>query len=174
MGSPSHCLTVAERAPQGATMPATKHLGPNSVGALARFGLLALVPVIAVGAILGHELNVDIQQRYLETARSSGTLITQVAIRPILNPGELTDGLTAVQIAEVDDKLQGATVHQDVIRLKVWNRRGTVVYSDNHSIIGRTFQVEDDLAGAFAGHSHSGITDGRAPENAGDSLQGPL
>ena len=155
-------------------MPATKHLGPNSLGALARFGLLALVPVVALGAILGHELNVDLQQRYLDTAQSSGTLITQVAVRPLLNPGELSEGLTAVQIADVDDKLQGAAVHQDVRRIKVWNRSGTVVYSDNHSIIGRTFEIEDDLAGAFAGHPHAGVTDGHAPENSGDDLQGPL
>ena len=155
-------------------MPATKHLGPNSLGALARFGLLALVPVVALGAILGHELNVDLQQRYLETAQSSGILITQVAVRPLLNPEELSGGLTAVQIAEVDGKLQGAAVHQDVRRIKVWNRSGTVVYSDNHSIIGRTFEIEDDLAGAFAGQPHAGITDGHAPENSGDDLQGPL
>src|SRR5437868_12697770 len=112
-------------------MPATKHLGPNSLGALARFGLLALVPVVALGAILGHELNVDIQQRYLETSRTSGSLITQVAIRPILNAQELSEGLTAEQIANVDDMLQGAEVHQNVRRLKVWSLKGTVVYSDN-------------------------------------------
>src|SRR2546423_3095081 len=160
--------------PPGATMPATKHLGPNSLGALARFGLLALVPVVALGAILGHELNVDLQQRYLETAQSSGILITQVAVRPLLNPQEVSGGLTAAQIAEVDDKLQGAAVHKDVRRLKIGNRSGTVVYSDNHSIIGRTFEIEDDLAGAFAGQPHAGITDGHAPENSGDDLEGPL
>jgi len=155
-------------------MPATKQLGPNSLGALARFGLLALVPVVALGAILGHELNVSIQQRYLDTARSSGSLITQVGIRPILNAQELTEGLTAEQIANVDDKLQGAAVHQEVRRLKVWNRKGTVVYSDNHSIIGRTFAIENDLREALEGHSSSGITDARAPENSGDDLKGPL
>src|SRR5256884_8871672 len=171
---PSHCLTMAERTSRGATMPATKHLGPNSLGALARFGLLALVPVVALGAILGHELNVDLQRRYLETAQSSGILITQVAVRPLLDPQEVSGGLTAVQIAEVDDKLQGAAVHQDVRRLKVWNRSGTVVYSDNHAIIGRTFEIEDVLAGAFGGHPHAGVPDGHAPENSGDDLQGPL
>src|SRR2546430_849596 len=121
-------------------MPATKHLGPNSLGALARFGLLALVPVVALGAILGHELNVDLQQRYLDTAQSSGTLITQVAVRPLLNPGELSEGLTAVQIADVDDKLQGAAVHQDVRRIKVWNRSGPSAYSDKPPIIRGTMQ----------------------------------
>src|SRR2546430_4609861 len=138
---PSHCLTVAERASRGATMPATKHLGPNSLGALARFGLLALVPVVALGAILGHELNVDLQQRYLDTAQSSGTLITQVAVRPLLNPGELSEGLTAVQIADVDDKLQGAAGHQGVRRVKVWNRSAPARVPANHPTIGRASAI---------------------------------
>src|SRR5207244_12785985 len=93
--------------------------------------LRALVPALALGAIIAHDLNVDLQQRYLDTAQSSATLITQVAVRPLLNPRELSEGLTAVQIADVDDKLQGAAVHQDVRRIKDWNRSGTGVYSDD-------------------------------------------
>src|SRR5438270_6175890 len=100
-------------------MLATTKFRLSGLRSLARFGLLALVPVVALGAILGHELNVDLQQRYLETAQSSGILITQVAVRPLLNPQEVSGGLTAAQIAEVDDKLQGAAVHKDVRRLKV-------------------------------------------------------
>src|SRR5438094_311816 len=110
------------------------------------------------------------------TAESSRWTILSIASATAcsLSPGELSEGLAAVQIADVNDELQGAAVHQDVRRIKVWNRSGTVVYSDNHSIIGRTFEIEDDLAGAFAGHPHAGITDGHAPENSGDDLQGPL
>src|SRR2546430_8641951 len=124
-------------------MPATKQLGPNSLGALARFGLLALVPVVALGAILGHELNVDLQQRYLDTAQSSATLITQVAVRPLLNPRELSEGLTALQIADVDDKLQGAAVHQDVRRIKGWNRSGTARDSGNHPLTRGTAATQE-------------------------------
>lgn len=144
------------------------------MGSLVRFGLLALVPVVALGAVLAHELNVDVQQRYLETARSSATLITQVGIQPLLNAQQLAGGLSQAEIAEIDDKLQGAAVSREVRRLKVWNRSGTIVYSDNHSLIGKTFAIDEDLGEALEGHSSASITAGRNLENAGDDLSGPL
>src|SRR5437870_3694366 len=108
-------------------MPATKQLGPNSLGALARFGLLALVPVVALGAILAHELNVDLQQRYLDTARTSATLIAQVGIQPLLDGQMVSSGLTPTEVGELDGRLVGASVSQEVDRIKVWNRSGTIV-----------------------------------------------
>ncbi len=127
-------------------------MGPNSLGALARFGLLALVPVVALGVVIGRELNVDIQARYVDTARTSGTLIAQIGVQPLLNREELSNGMSPAQIAEIDARLQGAA-RQDVQRLKIWSPAGTIVYADYHPIIGKTFEIEEDLAVVFPGES---------------------
>ncbi len=147
-------------------MLATTRLGPGALGSLVRFGLLALVPVVALGVVLGHVLNADVQQRYLETARSSATLIAQVGIQPLLNQQEVTNGLSPSEIGQVNDKLQGAALSNEVDRIKVWNRAGTIVYSDNPALIGKTLPIDDDLGNA--------LTTGQSPENAGDTLSGPL
>lgn len=132
------------------------------------------MPVVALGALLAHVLNADVQQRSLETAKSSAALITQVGIQPLLNSPQLAGGLSPLEVAVVDDKLQGASVNQDVRRIKVWNRAGTIVYSDNHALIGRTFSIDDDLGKALGGQSSASITDGHDEENSGDNLAGPL
>jgi signal transduction histidine kinase len=152
----------------------TKRERLGALGTLVRFGLLALVPVVALGAILAAELNADVQARYLDSEQTSATLITQVGIQPLLTAQELTDGLTSDMVLAIDDKLQGAAVSDEVRRLKVWNRAGTIVYSDNHALIGRTFAIDDDLEAALGGHSSSSITDGHDEENSGDNLAGPL
>ncbi len=162
-------LGVAKR-----TMLDTTKYGPNALGSLVRFGLLALVPLIALGAVLAHELNVDLQQRYLETARTSATLIAQVGIQPLLSAQQVEDGLSFTDVATINDKLQGAAVSKDVRRIKVWNKTGTVVYSDNPALIGRTFLPDDDLRAALSGHSSASITNGHDEENSGDNLAGPL
>jgi len=146
----------------------------GGVGSLGRFGLLALVPVVVLGAVLAHVLNVDVQQRYLDSARQSATLITQVGIQPLLDQGELTSGLTPAQVAGIDGRLQGASVSDEVRRIKVWNSAGTIVYSDNHALIGRTFPIDDDLNEALKGSASASVTDGKDEENAGDNLAGPL
>ena len=116
----------------------------------------------------------DVQQRYLDTARSSATLITQVGIQPLLNAQQIAGGLTPNEIAQVDARLQGASVSDEVRRIKVWNREGLIVYSDNHTLIGRQFPIDEDLAAAIGGKSSASVTDGQSAENAGDTLSGTL
>jgi signal transduction histidine kinase len=141
---------------------------------LVRFGVVALVPVVSLGAVLAHALNSDVQQRYLDTSRSSATLLTQVGVQPLLNAQQVADGLTPADVVTIDQKLQGAAVSEEVRRLKVWNRAGLIVYSDNHALIGRTFHIDDDLHAALGGRSSASITDGHDEENSGDNLAGPL
>jgi signal transduction histidine kinase len=132
------------------------------------------VPVVVLGAVLGHALNADVQQRYLETAGSSATLIAQVGIQPLLTAQQIVDGLSPGEILQMDDKLQGAAVSQQVRRIKVWNRGGTIIYSDNKTLIGKKFPIDSDLGKALAGVSSASITDGHDEENSGDTLIGPL
>jgi len=141
---------------------------------LLRFGALALVPVALLGGVLAHELNSDVQQRYLDSTKSSGVLITQVGIQPLITSAQLTSGLSADEVAEIDARLHGAAAGEQVRRLKVWNRAGMIVYSDNHALIGRTFTIDDDLGSALAGKSSASITNGHDEEKTGDDLAGPL
>lgn len=141
---------------------------------LFRFGLLALVPVVALGLVLGQELNSDLQQRYLESAQTSATLIAQAGIQPQLDELDMANGLNQAQINEIDTRLHGASISTEVRRIKVWNRAGKVIYSDNPGLIGRTFPIDDDLASALAGVPRSSVTDGHDEENSGDNLPGPL
>ena len=132
------------------------------------------MPVVALGVVIAQELNADIQQRYLATGRTSATLIAQAGVQPLLTEAQMTSGLTPAQIAAMDLRLQGAALSNEVRRLKVWNRAGTVVYSDNPALIGRTFTIDDDLQEALEGTASASVTDGHDEENSGDNLPGPL
>lgn len=144
----------------------------ESTGILARFGLLSLIPVVALGAALAHELNVDVQQHHLDAARSSAELIADVVVQPLLEPGDLSGGMSTARIAQVDQRLHG--IASSVSRIKVWNKTGTVIYSDNAALIGQRFPLDGDLRAAFAGRTSADISAGKDPENAGDDLAGPL
>jgi signal transduction histidine kinase len=141
---------------------------------LVRFGVLALLPVVALGFVLGRALNSDVQQRYIDSAETSAALITQVGIQPLISAQQVASGLTGDEVSTLDLKLQGASVSQQVRRLKVWNRAGTIIYSDNHALIGQTYSIDADLRHALDGTSSASITDGHDEENSGDNLAGPL
>lgn len=132
------------------------------------------MPIVALGGVLAHELNVDVQQRYLDQERSSAALITQIGIQPLLTDQQMSAGMTAADVAGMDQRLQGAALGSEIVRIKVWNRGGKIVYSDNKALIGRAFSIDDDLAAALAGSSSASVTDGHDEENSGDNLPGPL
>ena len=141
---------------------------------LARFGAIALLPVLVLGVVLGRALNSGVQQRYLDQSRSNAAILAQVGVQPLFTEAEINAGLTTDAILQADAKLQGAAVSTEVERLKVWNRQGTIIFSDNHSLIGKSFRIDDDLDRALHGRSSASITSGQDSENAGDTLSGPL
>lgn len=141
---------------------------------LARFGAIALLPVLVLGVVLARALNSDVQQRYLDQSRSNAAILAQVGVQPLFTEDEINAGLTTDAIVQADAKLQGAAVGTEVERLKVWNRQGKIIYSDNHSLIGKSFRIDDDLDSALHGRSSASITSGQDSENAGDTLSGPL
>src|SRR5690348_13943264 len=168
-------LTVFSPAGAGRKIrAATPRKRNDSLRALLRFGLLAIVPVVALGLVIAEELNSDIQQRYIATGKTSATLIAQAGIQPLLTEQDMVGGLSPAQVDEINQRLHGASISADVRRIKVWNRAGTVIYSDNPSLIGRTFTIDDDLEGALNGVASASVTDGHDEENSGDTLAGPL
>ncbi len=114
--------------------------------------LLSLLPIAALGYILASVLQRQITERTLADASQSGRLIAQVAIQPRLSGRAMRAGLSATSIAALDAQLNAPEVRRELARIKIWNGDHRVVYSSDHSLIGRTLAPSDDLLDALAGH----------------------
>jgi two-component system, cell cycle sensor histidine kinase PleC len=146
---------------------------PRGTGAIIGiFALLSLVPVVALGIGLGNVVNSGVQQQNLDDANRNATVLAQAGIEPLLIPSDLTTGLSGARLDELDNSLRGIAFGKAVARLKVWNRQGVVVYSDNRALVGHAFPADEHLAIALAGSSASEISDASAPENRADNLSG--
>ena len=113
--------------------------------------LLSLLPILALGLILARVLQTQIVTRTLADATRSAGIIAHIGIQPRLTPQALRDGLTPAGVRTLDQQLSARSVTQDLARVKIWNARDEVVYSDDHSLIGRTLAPSDDLRDALAG-----------------------
>ena len=113
--------------------------------------LLSLVPMVALGFVLARVLQAQIVTRTLADADQSAQLIAHVAIQPRLSAGDLRRGLSAEGVRALDAQLRGRSVSQNLARIKIWNTRNEVVYSDDHRLIGHTFPPSEDLQDALAG-----------------------
>jgi diguanylate cyclase (GGDEF)-like protein len=113
--------------------------------------LMSLVPIVALGFILARVLQAQIVSRALSDADQSAQLIARIGIQPRLTPRDLRYGLSAAGVRSLDNQLRARSVTRDLARIKIWNTKDQVVYSDDHRLIGRTLTPSDDLSNALAG-----------------------
>ncbi len=114
--------------------------------------LLSLIPIVALGFVLARVLQTQIVQRSLADAGESAQLVARLGIQPRLTPRDLRDGLSARGIRTLDEQLRARSVTNDLARIKIWNNRGRIVYSDDHALIGHSpGEDDDDLHDALAG-----------------------
>ena len=122
---------------------------------------VASIAIITIGTfILAH----GVARREAVRNASNVTLATGAnAIAPVLQDGILSRDPAA--IAAVDTVVRDRVVKGDIVRVKLWARDGTILYSDEPSNIGRQFQLDEDELKAFDGVSVAGVSDLDKPEN---------
>jgi diguanylate cyclase (GGDEF)-like protein len=145
-------------------------------GLVAQFGLLSLVLIGVLGAVLGFSSAQQIRDRAMENARQAAVVSSRLAIQPHLDERALHLGLSDEQRAALDASVQTGQLNGFVARIKVWNTRGVVVYSDSPELVGRAFVKSDDLAEALEGHvaseiSHAAAAENRQEQGLGDLLE---
>src|SRR6059058_5820725 len=70
-----------------------------------------------------------------QTTRLAGDGIVAPAITPALERGDPR------AIAAMDRIVGPAVLHDPVVRVKIWDARGRIVYSDKHELIGSTYTL---------------------------------
>jgi len=138
--------------------------------------LLSLIPVVALGFILTRVLERQIVNSSIHDASQSARLIAQIGIQPRLSPQVMRAGLNARGVAELDEQLRARSATRDLARIKIWNDRRAVIYSDDHSLIGRTLPASDELENALAGRPNDAAVVDPKPhsETAGEVGLGRL
>lgn len=146
---------------------------PRVDAAVARFmlGSLAAIAVIVVGGFFAlrsvaiHEAERDTRER----VRAEGRLVETSGLR---------DGIVHEQpsaIRHLDDLVVAQILDSSIVRVKLWSRGGTILYSDEPALIGRHFGLEPEEANLFrTGGTDAELSDLTKPENIYERPQGKL
>jgi len=146
------------------------------IGLTQQVALLSLLPMVVFGFILARVLQAQIVSRSLADASESARIIARIGIQPRLTPQNLRTGLTPAGIRTLDQQLSARSVTQDLARVKIWNAHYNVIYSDDHSLIGRMLVPSDDLVHALAGRPNDAqvVTPSARAETASEVGLGQL
>ena len=115
-----------------------------------------------------------IQQRALENAQDSAEFVAHVALQSQLTPLDAIQGLDPEEVAHMDQAFREGLRDHRIARIKIWSPAGKVVYSDDHSLIGRTFPMEEDLRDALSGQVSSDVSSLTSAENVDERKFGQL
>lgn len=116
---------------------------------LASYAAISLVPVILLGFVLSWSYRSEARQRGIAEGRSEALVIAQTAVEPRLSGHPLSQGLTPGEKASMQTLVHKAVREHDVLRLRLRDLAGNVVYSDDGS--GFKERPEDEALEAAHG-----------------------
>jgi diguanylate cyclase (GGDEF)-like protein len=115
---------------------------------LAIYAAVALVPVLGLGVALAITFRGIANHRGLSEGRDAALIIANTAVEPELNGTPLSQGLDGQERAAMDRLVKHAIGGQSVLRLRLRDLGGKVIFSDDGSGGGTGDDDADALAAA--------------------------
>ncbi len=140
---------------------------------LVRFTLVSLFVTVLIATGLAWRLESALERdAFSGVAANTADQATNV-LNKHLTVADLKAALQGERYKEIDTLIHNTLIHNtllsaNIVRIKIWNRQGLLIYSDDKGIMGKTFPVERDLQEAFRGEIASDITTLQAGENIGE------
>jgi two-component system, NarL family, sensor kinase len=143
--------------------PAQQYSGTRWL--LLRFTGAGLAVLVALAGLIGYLAREAGIEQATDSAREATFILARAVAEPRLTPGLIAgdpDQLAAFDAAMDEFALKGS-----LMRVKVWDENGSIVYSDEPRLIGRTFEVDDEELEELRtrGTPHAEVSDLTRPEN---------
>jgi diguanylate cyclase len=98
-----------------------------------RYALISAVPVFILGLVLAVSLRGEANRRGLSEGRSAAALVARTAVQPLLDGRPLSQGVAGREYAALRRLTSDAVKEHDVLRLRLRDLSGQVVFSDDGS-----------------------------------------
>lgn len=133
-------------------------------------GSVAAIAIVLVGGFFA------LRSVALEQARGETTI--KVVQAGQLVESQLADGILTgapAVLARVDELVVARVLSSSVVRVKIWSRRGRLLYADEPALIGQHFPLDDNQQRLLReGGAEVELSDLSQPENVFDRLEGEL
>jgi diguanylate cyclase (GGDEF)-like protein len=136
---------------------------------LLSYALMTLVPVLLLGLALGLSFRHISMQRGLNEGKRQALLVAQTAIEPELDGRLLTTHLSSGEYDTLEALVRTAVADKNVLRLRLRDLSGRVVFADDQTGIGRSGDDDEALAAA-----HGQVVARLTHLNADGNDNGPL
>lgn len=130
-----------------------------------RFVVAALLVFAVATVIIGSWVGAQIETGVLNRTAAVTALYVDSVLSPQLQSLARSKTLDTGSVVAIDQLLDRTAFGEHIVALKVWGTDGTILYSPNRALIGRSYPVESGLARSVAGDVVADITDLSEVEN---------
>ena len=140
---------------------------------VAQFAAIGVAAVIVVAAVTTAASRRIGEREAINDARTTTADRADTVVAPVVTDGLVTRDPAAV--AAVADAVEHKVVDPSLVRVKVWTAGGTIVYSNDSTLEGRTFVLGADEREALrGGQTIADVSDLTKPENQHERSFGKL
>ena len=148
----------------------TRRLVLREIG---RFLLTGLFAACLIGAGAFLVANNDAQTQAIQHAEDITTVLAKGVVQPVLTSGVMNSRVT--RVSTLDQLVANRVLNADIVRVKIWQPDGTILYSDQHNLIGSKFELgPNQQASLRSGVADADVSDLTEPENRYEARFGKL
>ena len=132
-----------------------------------RFAAASLVAFLVIGAVVSQAMVNSVRRRAEDHAEFHARYMVDSVLAPAVGGIDLTRPVAGHDLAVINELVHDRILSDGrTVRVKIWSPGATVLYSDDRSLIGRTFPDERaGFAEVMEGHIENEISDLNAAEN---------
>lgn len=120
---------------------------------LTKFTIVSLIITAAIGIALAWGIQQQIEYNELQSASEDAADHVANLVNPNLYQSDLSGHLDPARYAQVDTLIKQSVLNDRIVRVKIWNREGLVIYSDEKELVGKSFPDNQDLKEALEGNT---------------------
>ncbi len=142
----------------------------SAVGVFMATSLIGVVALATVGLYLHYRLA---EEEAIRLSRVSSTLVARGVVGPLVTDELLAGDSRA--LAALDTAVRERVLDDEIVRVKVWQTDGRILYSDQTELIGQQYPLgPDDLAAIRSGDVKRAFSDLKQRENRFERSFGKL
>ena len=136
--------------------------------------LLACAAILIVGmATLGHWLGHQIETSAVNRTAAIAAVYVESILATALRSWDGSGLVDPATRTELDQLFVHGPLHRKVLRVKLWDRGGSIAYSSDSEQLGLRFPIDADLAAAFKGQVQAKVSDLEDADNQREHLRWP-
>ncbi|MBI1885138.1 MAG: HD domain-containing protein [Chloroflexi bacterium] len=121
------------------------------------FAFVALILSLGTGFALSRYLGEDIRTKTINDIAGFTEQVTARQIATALDPEQLSGPLQGEDLKNFDRFVRETLLGSAIVRVNVWNRDGTIVYSSREPLTGQHFPLNEHLLSAVGGETEAKV-----------------